>query len=199
MTLEQYNLALFKALSDDARLKIIRALAEKDMYVELLAERLQLSAPTVSFHMKKLAAAGLIQSRREQYYVMYSLRRERLERSLASLILDGGEENAEAMREEQYRRKVIRAFMPDGYCETLPAQVKKRTIIYREIFSLFEPGRDYPEKEVNEIIARMHGDFCLVRRVFVEMGWMTREKGIYRVAQEDPAATRVPPEDLAEG
>ena len=69
-------LALFKLLADDTRLKILRALAEKDMYVELLAERLRLSAPTVSFHLKKLLAAGLVDARREQYYTVYSLRRK---------------------------------------------------------------------------------------------------------------------------
>ena len=47
-------LSLFKLLADDTRLKLLCALAEKEQYVELLAEKLQLSAPTVSFHMKKL-------------------------------------------------------------------------------------------------------------------------------------------------
>ena len=67
------TLGILKALADDTRLKILRALSERDMYVELLAERLQLSAATVSFHMKKLQAAGLVDSRREQYYIVYSL------------------------------------------------------------------------------------------------------------------------------
>ena len=65
------TLGILKALADDTRLKILRALSERDMYVELLAERLQLSAATVSFHMKKLQAAGLVDSRREQYYISY--------------------------------------------------------------------------------------------------------------------------------
>jgi biotin operon repressor len=174
-------LALFKALSDDARLRILNALGEKDMYVELLAERLQLSAPTVSFHMKKLQAAGLVDTRREQYYTMYSLRRDVFGLSLGELVFRDSAAGAEAVREEQYRRRVIRAFMPDGTCETLPAQVKKRLIVFREIFSRFEPGRTYTEKEVNEIIAPLHADFCTVRRAFVGMGWMSRDKGVYTV------------------
>ena len=43
------TLSLFKTLADDTRLKILNALSEKDMYVELLAERLQLSAPRCPF------------------------------------------------------------------------------------------------------------------------------------------------------
>ena len=180
-------LALFKVLSDDARLRILRALNEKDMYVELLAERLQLSAPTVSFHMKKLVAAGLVDARREQYYVMYSLNRGLFGATLDELVLNAAPGAGERLREEQYRRKVIRTFMPDGYCETLPAQVKKRLIVYREIFDRFDRSRTYTEKEVNALIAEAHGDYCTVRRAFVAMGWMARENGIYTPRDPDRA------------
>ena len=94
------TLALFKVLSDDTRLKILRALNEKDMYVELLAERLQLSAPTVSFHMKKLVAAGLVEARRDQYYVMYSLNRGVFGSTLNDLVFDTATSAGERMREE---------------------------------------------------------------------------------------------------
>lgn len=176
------TLCLLKTIADETRLKILRALFEKDLYVELLAERLNLSQATVSFHMKKLMQAGLVDARREQYYTVYSLRREVFGHSLEDLIFrrDLGE-TAEALREEQYRRKVLKSFMPDGYCEQMPAQLKKRMIVYREIFSRFEPGRSYTEKEVNAIISAMHEDYCTVRRGFVGMGWMERSKGVYTV------------------
>ncbi len=178
------HLTLFKLLADETRLKILSALNEKDSYVELLAERLQLSAPTVSFHLKKLHAAGLVDARREQYYTMYSLRQPIFDVPLASLIFqDTPDQNAEAMREEMYRRKVLKSFMPQDYCEVMPAQLKKRVIIYAEIFSHFSPGT-YTEKEVNQIITQYHADFCLVRRAFVEMGWMSREKGVYTVLEQ---------------
>ena len=178
-------LPLMKTLADETRLKILSALREKDMYVELLAERLQLSAPTVSFHMKKLTAAGLVDARREQYYTMYSLRKELFDMPLGQLVFEEDESAAEKMREEQYRRKVVRTFMPDGYCETLPAQLKKRMIIYREIFSHFERGKQYSEKEVNAIISEVFADYCLARREFVDMGWMDRVNGVYTVNPEE--------------
>lgn len=58
--MEHETLCLMKTLGDAARLGILRALHEKDCYVELLAERMNLSAATVSFHLKKLQAAGLL-------------------------------------------------------------------------------------------------------------------------------------------
>ena len=94
-------LPIFKVLADETRLKILRALDEKESYVELLAERLSLTPATVSFHMKKLLAAGLVDARREQYYTIYSIRREFFRATLQSLIFqsDGGE-TAEELREE---------------------------------------------------------------------------------------------------
>ena len=179
-------LTVYKALADETRLKILNALNEKEMYVELLAERLQLTPATVSFHMKKLAAAGLVDTRREQYYTMYSLRQEAFSMSLTQLTFADAEcDAAEKQREEMYRRKVIKAFMPFGYCEVMPAQSKKRMIIYEEIFRKFEVGKQYAEKEVNALIGQMHGDFCTVRRAFVGMGWMTRENGIYTVTDKE--------------
>ena len=183
--MENETLNLLKTIADETRLRILRTLGEKDCYAELLAERLALSPATVSFHMKKLMQAGLIDARREQYYTVYSLKKEVFSHTLGELILkDDQGRTTEALREEQYRRKVLKSFMPDGYCEQMPAQLKKRIIVYREIFSHFEPGRSYTEKEVNAIISEIHADYCTVRRGFVGMGWMERNKGIYTVNPE---------------
>lgn len=176
------NLALLKVLADETRLKILSALEEKDLYVELLAERMQLSPATVSFHMKKLLASGLVDARREQYYTVYSIHREAFEIPLAALVFSRQDDAAAAqMREEMYRRKVLNTFMPDGVCRALPAQIKKRMIILEEMHRQFDPERTYSEREVNAIIGRMHEDFCTVRRALVGLGWMSRENGIYTV------------------
>lgn len=180
--MEHETLCLLKTLGDATRLGILRALYEKDCYVELLAERMNLSPATVSFHLKKLQASGLVDSHREQYYTVYSLKREIFSRTLGELIFpQPGEGTAEALREEQYRRKVLRSFMPNGVCLQMPAQLKKRIIIYREIFARFDPSRTYAEKEVNAIISEVHEDYCTVRRDFIGMGWMQRSGGIYSV------------------
>jgi biotin operon repressor len=180
--MEHETIALLKTVADETRIRILRTLFEKDSYVELLSERLGLSPATVSFHMKKLQQAGLVDARREQYYTIYSVKRGVFRHTLEELILekDGGAAT-ELLREEQYRRKILKSFMPDGVCRQMPAQLKKRIIVYREIFSNFEGGKSYTEKEVNEIISRIHSDYCTVRRGFIGMGWMQRSNGIYTV------------------
>ena len=79
---QENALKLFKCLSDTSRLRIVQSLTQGEMYTELLAERLNLTPSTVSFHMKKLEEAGLAVSRKEQYYTVYSLNRDMLEKTL---------------------------------------------------------------------------------------------------------------------
>ena len=56
------------------------------MYVERLAERLGITPPTVSFHLKKLADAGAVTSYKSQYYMMYSLKKEIFETSILEIL-----------------------------------------------------------------------------------------------------------------
>lgn len=171
-------LEIFKGLADGTRLRIVNELAAGDICAEDLAARLKLTPATVSFHMKKLCVAGLVAQRREKYKAVYSLRRDSLAATLSDVAI-----NAQPKPDlsEAFRQKVIKAFMPCGYCETLPAHMKKRMVIFGEIIKKFERGKTYTEREVSETIADMHSDYCYVRRAFVGMGWMTRENGNYTV------------------
>ena len=101
---QENALKIFKSLSDMSRLRIVQSLTQGDMYTELLAERLELTPSTVSFHMKKLEEAGLVVSRKEQYYTVYSLNRELLETSL----FDVASSEAEQIDEQQKREEVYR-------------------------------------------------------------------------------------------
>ena len=124
-------LKLFKCLSDASRLRIIQSLNQGEMYTELLAERLQLTPSTVSFHMKKLEDAGLVISRKEQYYTVYSLNREVLEKTVYELAASQPEQiDEQQKREDAYRQKVLKAFYDYGKLRAIPVQRKKKLICY---------------------------------------------------------------------
>jgi len=69
---------LFKALADPARVRILNVLAtQTDAVCGCdLEEPLELSQPTVSFHLKKLHDAGLLDREKRGVWVYYSLNRE---------------------------------------------------------------------------------------------------------------------------
>ena len=173
-------LKLFKCLSDASRLRIIQSLNQGEMYTELLAERLQLTPSTVSFHMKKLEDAGLVLSRKEQYYTVYSLNRDILEKTIFDAAVSEPEQTDEQQkREEEYRRKVIKAFFEYGKLRSIPVQRKKKLICYEQIATHFEPGKVYEEREVNEIILPIHEDYCTIRRDMISEGIFRREGSRY--------------------
>ncbi|MCE5234707.1 MAG: metalloregulator ArsR/SmtB family transcription factor [Clostridiaceae bacterium] len=183
---EAEAIGLFKCLSDKSRLQILKSLAVEDMYVERLAERLGLTAPTISFHLKKLSDAGAVTSYKNQYYAMYSLRRDVFMTSILDIIKEESDEAAlQAQREAQYRRKVIESFFEYGKLKSIPSQRKKERIVLEELAKSFEFGRIYAEREVNIILADYHDDFCTLRRDMVAEQLLARNKeGYWRVQRE---------------
>jgi hypothetical protein len=61
----------------------------------------------------------------------------------------------------------------------VPAQRKKRMAVLRWLAEKFQPGRSYPEAEVNRIIGRHHNDFATLRRHLVDEELMQRRHGVY--------------------
>jgi DNA-binding transcriptional ArsR family regulator len=71
----------FKALGDLTRLQIIYLLSTDTsgtLGVSELAARLKISQPAVSQHLKTLKTEGLVESRREGFYIYYTINRERI-------------------------------------------------------------------------------------------------------------------------
>jgi ArsR family transcriptional regulator len=83
--------ALFKALADPTRVRIVNMLARADEPVCVceLTPGLGLSQPTVSHHLKKLVQAGLLEREQRGVWAFYSLDREGLERAAGVLDLKG--------------------------------------------------------------------------------------------------------------
>ena len=165
---EAEAISLFKCLADKSRLQILKSLAVEDMYVERLAERLGLTAPTISFHLKKLWDAGAVTSYKNQYYMMYSLNKEVFGISILEILQQESDEAQEqAQRDAEYRQKVIDTFFEYGKLKAIPTQLKKERIVLEVIAEAFEFNRMYSEREVNIIIADFHDDFCTIRRDMV--------------------------------
>jgi ArsR family transcriptional regulator, arsenate/arsenite/antimonite-responsive transcriptional repressor len=62
------------ALSQEHRLAIFRLLVEhapEGLSAGLIAERLSLASPTLSFHLKELSHAGLVSSRQDGRFIWY--------------------------------------------------------------------------------------------------------------------------------
>lgn len=77
-------------------------------------------------------------------------------------------------------QRVLGNFLaPDGTLRTIPGKHAKLLVVLDHLAQAFEPGRTYPEPEVNEVLGRFHPDFAALRRYLVENDFLTREDGVY--------------------
>jgi len=65
--------ATFKALSDNTRRQILRYLKEGDMSAGEIAEKFNMSKPSISHHLTILKQADLVSDRRQGQSIIYTL------------------------------------------------------------------------------------------------------------------------------
>ena len=65
--------AVFKALNDETRRRILDLLKERDMNAGEIADMFNISKPSISHHLDILKRADLISSEKKGQYVEYSL------------------------------------------------------------------------------------------------------------------------------
>ncbi|MBC7084230.1 MAG: metalloregulator ArsR/SmtB family transcription factor [Firmicutes bacterium] len=78
---------MLKALADETRLEIVSMLAREEMCVCELMERFNMTQPAVSYHLRTLRQAGLLDQRREGRWIFYSVNRKALA-ELSAMLAD---------------------------------------------------------------------------------------------------------------
>ena len=75
--------------------------------------------------------------------------------------------------------RVLSRFLEGGSLRSIPARKDKRRVVLDFLAGRFEPGRKYPEREVNNTLARFHPDVAALRRYLVDEGFLERRAGSY--------------------
>ena len=121
----------------------------------------------------------MVSARAEGYYNLYELDRVALE-AQSRRIFSAEEVSAAASGVDltAYDRKVVADFTrPDGSLKVIPAQRKKLEAVLRYVVEVFEPGKRYSEKQVNQLLVRFHADTASLRRELVGNKLMARAGG----------------------
>lgn len=188
LTVDAQLLSALKVLSDASRLRIVGLLADgRQMSVADLAEALSLTPGTVVHHLKRLSQAGLVESRPRAPFVYYSLRLARLAEIGATLDALARQQSGVAEPQADApawataeQAKVLRAFFDGERLASIPAQhAKRRTVLRHLAETAFEADIEYPEKELNMILALRHADVASLRRYLIEERFMARRNSIY--------------------
>lgn len=64
---------VFQAFSDPTRREIVRMLQDGDMSAGAIADRFEMTKPSISHHLGVLKAAGLVRAERRGQEIIYSL------------------------------------------------------------------------------------------------------------------------------
>ena len=77
------------------------------------------------------------------------------------------------------RDVVLGRFMPAGRIAQMPAKRSRRLLVLDHVARAFEPGRRYPEREVNVLLRAFYDDYVALRRYLVDEGFLARSGGEY--------------------
>jgi hypothetical protein len=181
--------AFHKTMGDPTRLRIVALLSNGPLHGQAIAGKLGLTPPTITHHIKKLRDINVIYERRDKNTIYFHLNQSVIKQQTQTLtrLIEKKEAEVEAMIElNSERQKVIENFFAkDGRLKNIPAQRKKKLMVFEYIVRGLKQGKKYPEKELNEYIMKFHEDYATIRREFIINHYMYRENGIYELNPEE--------------
>ena len=69
---------LFKALSDETRLRILNMLSGNELCACNILDDVNITQPTLSYHMKILSECGLVSARKDGSWMKYTLQNNKI-------------------------------------------------------------------------------------------------------------------------
>jgi hypothetical protein len=157
---------LVALLAEPDRLRALAAVVLGAATLPEVAERADLEPRAAARALSRLVAGGLLDGDVGKGYRVRAeaLRAAAIPPAPAVDEAAGGEPGDE----------VLRRFVHKGRLLAMPAARGKRLVVLDHLAGLFEPGRRYPEPEVNELLGRYHPDYAMLRRYLVDDGFLDR-------------------------
>src|SRR5215469_13567966 len=122
----QQSLELFKVLADENRLKLLGLLAYEEHNVDELATLLDLRPPTVSHHLTKLKAVGLVEMHAAGTTHWYRLNARALQEANKLLLSrDAMAILVEDISWDEWERRVLRDLFDGERLRVVPSSTKK--------------------------------------------------------------------------
>lgn len=171
-----------KTMGDPTRLRILSLLSNGPLHGQAIAGKLGLTAPTITHHLKKLRDINVVFERRDKNTIYFNLNHSVVKQHSEALKqLMEGKEISMVDQSDEKQKIIANFFTKDGKLKTIPAQRKKKLMVFEHLIKGIEKGKKYEEKEINEYILQFHDDYATIRREFIINHYMYRENGIYEL------------------
>jgi hypothetical protein len=165
---------LLGLLADERRLKVVAALVLGAETRADVAERVGLPARAVGQALTRLVRGELVEEADGRYRLLTARFEDAARAAATAAAVPDDEFDAPADA-----AKVLRRFVKDGRLTSIPASHGKRLVVLDWLAQRFEPGEIYPERAVNLVIGKVHGDYATLRRYLVDDGFLERREGFY--------------------
>ena len=120
-------LPIFKALSDETRLRILNLLHEGELCVCDIVAALDMIQPKVSFHLNVLKEAGFIKDRKQGRWIHYRI--DETDMFKRHLLLSVFEKTTEKVIRTDKRRLAVFMKSKDGKVECVPQKKKNASCV----------------------------------------------------------------------
>ncbi|SFA77329.1 MULTISPECIES: metalloregulator ArsR/SmtB family transcription factor [unclassified Bacillus (in: firmicutes)] len=178
-----------KTMGDPTRVRVVALLANGPLHGQAIAGKLGLTPSTITHHLKKLREINVVYERRDKNTIYFYLNESVIRQQAKGLtqLFEKKEEKVDEVTEmNQERQKVLKNFFSnDGRLKSIPAQRKKKLMVFEHIVCGLKIGKKYEEKELNDYIKQFHEDYATIRREFIINQYMYRENSIYELNPQE--------------
>jgi len=163
-------------LAEEGRLKVVAAIVLGATTEVDVATAAGLDAKTVRKALERLVRGGVVEAGPEGALRVTTQRvKEAAQRAAAAR----PQSRPEELGATAGQAGVLRNYLVDGKLTHIPANRSKRLVVLDFLAGQFEPGRTYPEEQVNYLLGRFHPDYAALRRYLVEEELFERRDGFY--------------------
>jgi hypothetical protein len=168
--------ALVGLLAEESRLKVLAAIVLGAQTEPDVATATGLTAKTVRKALDRLTRGGIVEATADGRLRVAT---ERFQEAAQRAAAERPQARPEELGATADQASVLRNYLVDGKLTHIPATRSKRLVVLDFLAGQFEPGRIYPEEQVNYLLGRFHVDYAALRRYLVEEELVERRDGFY--------------------
>jgi hypothetical protein len=165
-------------LADENRLRVLGAVALGATTLRDIAVRAELTEADTARALAQLVLAGIVSQESTGLQVDVS--------AFARAAREASPERRRPSHDDATPEQaaVLRNFVDaDGRIRELPARAAKRELVLEYVAARIDAGREYSEREINEVLSALYDDHVTLRRYLVDAGLLKREAGVYSRAR----------------
>lgn len=168
--------ALVGLLAEDSRLKVVAAIVLGATTPAGIAGATGLDPRAVTKALDRLIRGGIVEAAGDQGLRVAI---ERFKEAAQQAAHQRPQRRPEDFGATPDQAGVLRNYLVDGKLTHIPAHRSKRLVVLDFLAGQFEPGKTYPEEQVNYLLGRFHPDYAALRRDLVEEELLDRRDGFY--------------------